>query len=267
MRNVRLGAALALCAACLEPAVSKQEAQEAFDSARVEAKAHLLTLDVIELSTSFTVGQAVEAAAEELRAFVASQVACAAVSLEGTELSIDFGDLGDACAYRGKTYAGLVKVRVDAAAAGELKVFHEWLELTDGVVELSGTAEVTWSQSQGTRHVVHDITWTDADEGEGLWWSGGDRTQRFLDPEAGLAGGIRIDGERIWTVGEQTWQLDIDAVGVRLDDPVPQEGRYTLTTPEEKQMTLTFERQDESTIAVHVQSGLRDVTLQVHSVE
>ena len=83
--------------------------------------------DVIELTTSFTLGQGAQAAAEEIRDFVRSQVPCSTVTLEPGLVSIDFGDLSDSCTYRGRTYAGVITVQVElpgqGAEAARLRLF------------------------------------------------------------------------------------------------------------------------------------------------
>ena len=66
----------------------------------------------------------------------------------------------------------------------------------------------------------------------------------------GIAGGIRIDGNRHWSGQSGEWNLAITGVEVRLQDPVPQAGSYQLTTPSDKNVSLSFDRQNDSVIKV-----------------
>ena len=49
---------------------------------------------------------------------------------------------------------------------------------------------------------------------------------------------------------DEEWDLAIDGVQMRGQDPVPQAGTYTLTFPDGRELVLTFERIDEDTIRV-----------------
>jgi hypothetical protein len=49
----------------------------------------------------------------------------------------------------------------------------------------------------------------------------------------------------------------------RWRDPVPEAGSYTLTTPNDKQLVLSFERLDEDTILVSVDGARRDFEFRV----
>jgi hypothetical protein len=70
---------------------------------------------------------------------------------------------------------------------------------------------------------------------------------------------------RSWTGPAGRWDLAIDGVELRWVDPVPQAGSYTLATPFEKSMTLSFDRVDEDTIRVTVESGARSFEFNVTS--
>ena len=89
------------------------------------------------------------------------------------------------------------------------------------------------------------------------------RALAALDPLLGLAGGVEIDGWRDWQGTRGEWHLDIDEVEVRGQDPVPQSGQYALTTPENKLVTLAFERLDEDTITVTLTSARRERVFEV----
>ena len=234
--------------------LTQAEARDAFSETVSSARAEAETTEIIEVSTSFTIGAAVEDAAEELRAFWESQAPCAVVSRDGASVTVDFGDLSDACTYNGHTYAGIARVTVERTDEGDVQVSHEWEGLTNGLVTVDGGADVTWSGGEDpSRHIVHDLVWSDATRsGE----STGDRTQTLIDAEQGITAGIEINGVRGWTSDSGTWDLDIDGVAVRGQDPIPQAGVYTLTTPADKVLTMSFERVDDDTISMTV-SGIR----------
>ena len=124
-----------------------------------------------------------------------------------------------------------------------------------GRVKVSGTANVTWSKADASRHVKHDLHWTrllDGRTGHGT----GDRVQRLLHPEQGLEGGIGIDGNRQWTNDRgQSWNLAITGIEVRLQDPCPESGSYALTNPAGKMLSVDFTRRDETSILAFGSAG------------
>lgn len=236
------------------PPLTSAEAREAFAETVSSARAEASTAELIEVSTRFTLGQAVEDAAEELAAFWESQAPCAITQRDGATVTVDFGDLADDCTFNGHTFGGLVSVTVSRADTSSVLVHHEWTAFTNGVVTVDGGADVTWTGGEDpSRTVEHDLLWSDAERsGE----STGNRTQRLIDPSAGLSAGIEVNGARGWIGDAGTWDLDIDGIELRGQDPVPQAGVYTLTTPAEKVMTMAFERIDEDSIQMTV-SGIR----------
>lgn len=245
-----------------DESLTRAQAREALEQVRWASEAESLTTGVVQLSTEFTIGQAVEAAAEELRDFVESQLACAEVELVGSRLEITYGAREGSCTYRGHTYSGTHAITVTRSDEDVVQVDHEWIALSNGRIELDGTAQVTWDLGEGTRRVVHEANWTILSTGESAVGSG-DRTQRALD--GGLAEGFRVDGSRAWTTDRGRWDLSIDGVEMRWIDPVPQAGSYTLVTPDDKSLVLSFERVDEDTIAATVTSGERQFRFEVSS--
>jgi hypothetical protein len=217
----------------------------------------------IEISTNFTIGQAVEAAAEELGNFIVSQLPCAEITLDGATLTVEYGALPGNCTYRGHEYSGTHTITVQRNDDGDVQVDHEWIELSNGVVSVSGTANVTWSFVNGTRHVVHELIWTRLKDGR-TGTGSGDRVQSVL--EGGLAEGIQIDGSRTWEGDSGRWDLAINSVQVRWVDPVPQSGTYSLATPFKKTVSMTFERLDEDTIEVTLKSGDKEFKIKVNSI-
>lgn len=252
---VALTAALGGCRDASDEPLTRQEAEQAVEEARLSTSAEALTYEMVTLTTDFTLGDAVDAAAENLRAFAESQLPCADVSLADKTVTIDFG-VTDACFYKGRAYTGQTAVRVERVE-GTAVVEHTWTALSDGTLTVDGRATVTWDPAARSRHVEHDLTWTD---GEHTGAGRGDRTQTVLDG----FDGIEVDGERSWTgFAGGEWVLDIDGVEMRLIDPLPQAGTYTLTTPIGKSLSMTFTRKDATTIEVLVESGRRDFTFQV----
>ncbi|MCA9708319.1 MAG: hypothetical protein KDK70_20890 [Myxococcales bacterium] len=213
--------------------------------------------DVIELTTSFTLGQGAQAAAEEIRDFVRSQVPCSTVTLEPGLVSIDFGDLSDSCTYRGRTYAGVITVQVELPGQGA-HVVHTYEGFTGGRVTMDGQSVVDWNG--GERHIVTDLQFTSAERTVDVQ---SDRTQTFSLCEDAEAVCVHIEGSREWTTPRGQWQMTIDDVHARSIDPVPEAGTYTVVNPEDRVIGLHFARLDEDTIRVEVTGGRRDLTFDV----
>lgn len=259
-----LGLTLTTATGC-ERGLSWTEFREALDEAVLQGEGQAMANDVIEISTSFTIGQGLAELREEIRAFAESQAPCSTVTLDGDSgLTIDFGELGDACTYKGKTYAGVVNIQLEVVG-DEVLVHHSYTGLQNEKVQLDGMVDVTWGG--GARHVVSDLQFVgDNYEGEPREVDvQADRTMTFIDPELGLAGGVNIDGWRDWQGQRGEWHLDIDNVEVRGQDPVPQAGQYVLGTPEDKTVTLAFERLDDDTIQVTLTGPRRERVFEVTS--
>jgi hypothetical protein len=249
----RLAPALILvavaAAACNQEALTHEEAVDAVTEASLDSQASNVTAAPIELSTNFTIGSAVEQAAADLRAFLVAELPCASVSVQGATVTTQWGAAGGSCTYDGLTYSGTSSVTIMRTDATTLEVDHTFTNLSNGVVEVSGTADVTWSTTSASRHVVHQLTWTRLSDGRSGTGTG-DRTQTLIDSTQGIAGGIRIDGNRTWTGASGKWSLAIMGVEVRLQDPVPEAGSYELTTPDDKNVSLSFTRQSTTVIDV-----------------
>lgn len=232
-------------AGCPEQGMSLQEAGEAMEEVAVESQASALTSGAIDISTSFTIGQAVETAAAELRTFVESQLPCAEVTVEKATLTIEYGAKPGTCTYRGQTYSGIHSVTISKNEEGSVIVDHVWDNLSNQRVSVTGTAQVTWNFQDPSRHVVREMTWTRLSDGR-TGQGSADVTQRPL--AGGIAEGISIDGERDWEGEKGEWSLDINNVEARWQDPIPQAGSYQLVAPDGKTATLSFERIDEDSI-------------------
>lgn len=253
-----LALALAATGCDRDPPLTREEASEALVEVQISTEASGLTREMVGLTTDFTIGDAAESAAANLRDFVRSQIPCADVTVADRTVTIDFGAMGT-CPWRGRSWSGQTAVTIEEVGA-EIEVAHAWTGLSDGFVTIDGEATVTWNLDRLDRHVVHRMQWTD---GEHVGSSAGDRMQSLLES----GDGVRIDGERTWT-GRQgrTWALDIDAVEIRALDPVPQAGVYTLEHPAGKTASMTFERIDDTTIRVIIDNGRRDFRFDVRSL-
>jgi hypothetical protein len=245
-------------------ALTREEANEALEETKVASQAQALTSQSVELSTNFTIGGAVENAAAELRSFITSQMPCAEVTLElaggSANLTIEYGANAGNCTFRGHTFSGRHLVSVAKNDEDLVQVDHVWEGLSNGKVNLDGSATVEWDFENKSRHVVHNAVWTrlsDGRSGEGS----GDRIQRPLD--GGLIEGFSVDGKRAWKGESGDWDLDIDNVEMRWVDPVPQAGKYTLDTPFDKQLTLEFERVSATSIQVTVAGPRREFGFKV----
>jgi hypothetical protein len=251
-------AILAGCPAGEEMTVS--EASQALDEAGSEAQASQAVNTTIDISTNFTIGQAVEKAAEELKAFVESQLPCADITLANSTLTVVYGAKPGNCSFHGQTYTGTHTIHVEKDDAGEVVVEHTWKDLNNQRVSVSGSATVTWNLQDPSRHVVRDLTWTrlsDGRTGEGKV----DETQKPLS--GGLKEGITVAGDRQWKGQEGTWDLGIDNVEVRWVDPIPQAGSYELTAPNGKKASLTFKRINDTTIEADLVTGKKTFTFVV----
>jgi hypothetical protein len=243
-----------------ETAMTTSEAQQALQEAAISGEAENVTSGSIDIATDFTLGQAVETAAQEIRDFVAAQLPCAAITLTGPKLSIEYGKNAGNCMYRGHNYSGMHEITVTKNDMADVVVDHTWTKLSNGVVEVSGTAEVTWSATDQTRHVVHELDWKRLSDGK-TGTGSGDRLQKPL--EAGIAEGFQVDGSRSWTGQGGTWDLAIEGVQWRWADPVPQAGKYRLASPSDRSMTMGFERVDVDTIKVTVSSGAKTFSFNI----
>lgn len=243
-----------------QSAMTLAEAQQALEEVSIAGEAASVTSGAVEIATSFTIGQAVEAAAQEIRDFVTSQLPCADVTLTGATLTIEYGVNPGNCTYRGHTYSGTHSITVSRNDANDIIVDHEWADLSNGRVSVTGSAEVTWSGSEQSRHVVHELNWTRLSDGR-TGTGTGDRTQIALP--GGITEGIQIDGNRAWEGQAGRWDLVIDGVQVRWADPVPQAGSYTLASPKDRVLSMGFERVDDNTIRVTISSGGKSFSFNV----
>jgi hypothetical protein len=247
--------------ACNQEGLTREEALDALNESSIESQASAVTATHVEISTNFTIGSAVANAASELRTFLAAELPCAKVSLQDATVTTEWGAT-TGCTYKGQTFTGTSTVTIKRTDAATIEVDHTWTDMSNGKVKVSGTAQVTWSATEHSRHVVHELHWTRLSDGR-TGTGSGDRTQTLMDPSQGLAGGIRIDGNRHWSGRAGQWDLAITGVEVRLQDPVPQAGSYQLTTPSNKNVTLSFARQAADVIRVTLAGPKRSFSFDV----
>lgn len=245
-------------------ALTREEASTALEELSLSAQASALTGSSVEIATSFTIGQAAEDAAMEIRTFVESQLPCADVTLSGATLTIVYGANPGTCTYRGQTYAGTHAIAVMRNEASDVVVMHTWTDFRNQTLEVDGSAMVTWSAADQTRHVSHTLTWTRMSDGR-TGTGSGERTQAAL--AGGLSEGFSEDGERTWTGESGTWTLMIEGIEMRWADPVPQAGSYILDTPFDKRLVVRFERSDATTIRATFTSGARSYDFDVRSTD
>jgi len=261
VRQLALALPLVLLA-CNQSALTRQEAVDALEESSIESQASAVTSGPVEISTHFTIGSAVDKAAAELRGFLAAEIPCAKITIEGSTITTEWGAAGDACTYKGLTYSGTSSITIRRTDPQTLQVDHTFSNLSNGKVKVTGTANVTWSGREHSRHVVHELTWTRLSDNR-TGTGSGDRTQTLLYPSQGLAGGIRIDGNRHWSGRSGEWDLAITGVEVRLQDPCPQAGKYSLTTPSDKTVSLSFSRKSEEVIHVTIAGPKREFSFDV----
>jgi hypothetical protein len=256
---------IALLAACDPTPMTMAEVLAALEETHSSARGEELVSEPIEVDTDFTIGAALEDAAEELRAWWAAVAPCAEVTVTGATVVVDFGELGDDCVYDGHTWAGVAEATVVATTPGALEVHHTWTGLGDEEIAVDGGATVTWSGTDLTRNVVTEHTWSERD-GTASVDVTGDHTEGLLDDSAGLLGGIWMAGTRDWTSDSGTWALDMADLEIRWIDPVPQAGSVVITSPAGKTLTVTYTRLDANTIRLDVVGARRDLVFHVNAL-
>lgn len=244
-------------AGCLETEdMTGLEALQALGEVNQSARGEQATADVIEISTDFTIGEALEAAAQTIAEFWESQAPCTEVTVDGPVTTIDYGTLDDDCTFNGKTFAGVNTITIGSTNPGDLEVEHGWNGFTNGDVTVDGGALVTWSGEDDSRHVVTEHTWSDNADGTTVDVFGDHVTAPL---EAGVRvweSGFTLDGSREWTSETGDWTLDMTDLELRLIDPAPQWGTIGVTNPDGKSVEIVYDRVDETTIQATL-TGLR----------
>src|SRR5581483_12098849 len=124
MKNLAaaVGVTLGLTSIGCETAMTTAEAREAVTEASVSSQASDLTSASIDITTSFTIGQGVQAAANELKTFIQSQLPCADISVSNNTLTIVYGAKPGMCFYRGHQFSGKAQVSIVKDDMGDVIV-------------------------------------------------------------------------------------------------------------------------------------------------
>jgi hypothetical protein len=254
-----LGLLLTACPKENATELTRAEAVDALEESTIGSQAAALTASSVEIATNFTLGEGVRDAAAELKTFVETQLPCAEIIQEDATLSITYGAKPGMCLYRGHAFHGKQSITV-TKNDDVVEVDHTWTGLSNGILEVTGTAHVTWDFGGQSRHVEHDLVWTrlrDGRTGHGT----GDYIQTPL--EGGVAEGIQVDGSRSWEGKGGQWDLAIEAVQARWADPIPQAGTYRLATPKNRSLAISFKRVSKDTIEVTLTSDDKSYAFRV----
>lgn len=246
-----------------EQALTFEEAKRTLDEVQLSDEAQRLVNGSIEITTDFTIGAAVEQAAQEIGAFVESQLPCAEITLIDNTLTVEYGAKPGNCTFKGQTYSGTHAITVEVNEEYDILVHHAWDSLSNQKVSVSGFADVAWSLTDQTRHVVHELTWTRLSDGK-MGVGTGDRLQAGLDGD--IFKGFEVDGYHDWTGDAGTWRLDIEEIEWQWTDPVPQSGSYAVEAPNGKSLSLDFNRLDEDSIVVTISSGPHSFDITVNKL-
>lgn len=235
---------------CDEEEMGVIEALSALGQVNESARGEQATSEVVEISTDFTIGDAVIDAAQSIADFWDSQAPCTTVTVEGALVTVDYGTLEDDCVYNHHTYAGVNTVEVVDTTLGSLRVDHTWTGFSNGDVQVDGGAEVTWTGADLSRRVVTDHVWTDLEDPSTTVTVHGDHVTAPLETGTSFWDfGFTLDGTREWTADDETWSLDMSDLELRMLDPAPQAGTVDLVAPDGKTLTIVYERVDEDTLS------------------
>jgi hypothetical protein len=266
MTVAEIGQALSESRDADEAANLISEAVEASNDGDVDESIH-------EVQTEYSMGERVAEAAKRWRDVLHEELKCADVEVGIGTVEITYGVRasgldGEACKYG---FTGQHNITIDRVPdAGQIEVTHEWVDLSNQKVTVSGGADVTWDLFHLSRRIQHNLTWHKGTAAlpfsDVTWNATGDRTQTLLD--GNIFKGIAIDGIRNWTRsnGEGEWQLDINQVEVEWSLPAPRTGEYVLSAPNGKSVSMAFEHlEGTQTVRITFESGGRgfqvDLTL------
>lgn len=90
----------------------------------------------------------------DMQAFIEEGSDCAAISADGEDIFVDFGDAG--CAFQGRTYTGAVSASfIEGDGSAEMSMI--FASLSDGIVTLDGVADAVLSDDARQISAVLDI--------------------------------------------------------------------------------------------------------------
>jgi hypothetical protein len=263
-RILLAGVTASVLFSCGTTPVTYAEASEALTESSNESDAANLASNTIDISTNFTLGMGATNALNELKAFIESQLSCANITLQGSTMTVDYGAKGT-CLFHGLPISGRHAMTI-MKNEDTAEVQHIWTDLSNSKVKLSGTATVTWSKTDKSRHITYQLAFTKISTGVSATGTG-DITEKILDETMSLKSpenGLKIDGTRSWTGPKGTWKLTIDGIQLRWKDPIPFTGSYTIDTPALKTVTMTFTRIDDTTIDATLEGGRKTYHFKVH---
>jgi hypothetical protein len=200
-------------------------------------------------SNIFGRNEALDITAQEIAAFVETQVPCAAVTVSDATVNVEYGVNEGSCSFRGNELEGTHTITVTKNDTNEAVVSHTWNTSSDGR-NFEGTATVTVN------------------------WIGLERTVHFMTGEVDSEGSISVQAEHSWVVtplaSGKEYLLDEppvycvngctnEFVGAefRWGDSVPQKGTFagfyaSIGNGGGGNYTIKFERLDETTIKATV---------------
>jgi hypothetical protein len=248
---------LACLAGCEFDLLDSQDTQDALDESIADSEGIAFTAAAIELGGIFTMGQSAEASALQLHDLMSSQLGCAGLTLDHATLIVEYAS----CNFMPNVFAGTHTVLIEEDGPSQLRVTHRWDKLSNGNIEINGSALVTWSEADPVRHVIDQYTWVRPKDGR-MGVGGGDRRQAALEGHT-VFDGLRVDGTRSWEGQNGHWDLTMDGIQIRWVDPVPFTGLWMLRTPDNRMVTFEFARIDAENIGIDVTSGKLVLALNV----
>jgi hypothetical protein len=250
-------ASLAVLAGCELDLLRSQETHAALDETIADSESIGFTAAAIELGGIFSMGQSAEQSALQLHDLMSSQLGCGGLTLDQATLTVEYAT----CNFMPNVFGGKHTVHIEEESPSHLRVTHTWDKLTNGNIEINGSALVTWSAQDPVRHVVDEYTWVRLKDGR-MGVGGGDRRQAALDGRS-VFDGLQVDGTRSWEGEDGHWDLSIQGIEIRWVDPVPYTGLWILRTPKGRNVTFAFDRIDPENIGIDVSSGDFDLALNV----
>ncbi|MEQ1502099.1 MAG: hypothetical protein ABMB14_07700 [Myxococcota bacterium] len=258
MRNILMAIPVVLVGCVLDgpnkDELTPAEAKTAIESLNQTARSDNASAAIVDVTTDVTVGDPLSAIIGGVSDFWESQAPCTAVSVGGDTLTLDFGSLADDCTFAGHTYAGIDTVAFTAVDPGTMKVMHTFDAFTNGNVTIDGTTDVTWTgDDDWTRHVESDYVFANFVDPT-LVEVHSEHTVSRLDPAVPIRdGGFVLSGTRDWTVDDHNdWSMTMNDLKLMIDDAAPFAGTAEVVTPDDRNLSIVYDRLDDGTITATV---------------
>src|SRR6188508_1170918 len=116
-----------------EEALTLGEAKQALEQTSDAGQAEGLTSASVDISTNFTIGNAVKDGAAELKTFIETQMPCAEVTLADATLTVEYGAKAGNCSYHGHEFSGTHSISIERNEEANVEVHHEWTNFSNGV--------------------------------------------------------------------------------------------------------------------------------------